>query len=140
VIPLSVLALDHPEPLAGWEQSLAESGVELLEDELYRPAIRREDARTLIRERRQQERDQADQAAQRAAAHKVVLPSGVPVVEGSTPFESLVAADGVVTPQQEFGRRGSRSVFEELLDQELAEGQRKAAEERAEAAKKARNG
>ena len=57
LIPLSHLVLDHPEPIAGWEPLLQAHGIELLEDDLYRPAIRREDARRLVTERREWERE-----------------------------------------------------------------------------------
>jgi hypothetical protein len=49
-------------------------------------------------------------------------------VAALSPFESLVAAGGVVTPQQEFRRRPKPN----FLAEELAAGRKQAADERAE--------
>lgn len=65
---------------------------------------------------------------EQAAAQKAPVPAGVPAVEGATAFESLIAAGGVVTPAQEFGRHPAPN----FLDEELAAGRWQAAERRAE--------
>ena len=71
----------------------------------------------------------AAQRAEQAAVWEAPVPGGVPALEGASPFESLVAAGGVVTVQEEFGRRPKPN----FLVDELEEGRRQAAEARAEA-------
>ena len=80
-----------------------------------------------MEEYREREARLAAQRAERAAARKAPVSAGVPALPDATPFESLVAAGGVVTPQQEFGRPKP-----DFLAAELAEGQRQTADERAE--------
>jgi len=82
LIPLSVLALDHPEPLAGWEPLLQTRGIELLEDDLLRPAIRREDARRLAQERREWERESEKARQLQSSLEAPTVPAGLPSVEG----------------------------------------------------------
>ena len=107
---------------------LREHGIEVIEDDIGRPSIRREDARVLVAERRKHERQQAAQQAEKAAASKVTVPAGVPAVEGASPFESLVAAGGVVLPSEEFAGRPKPN----FLAEEIEAGQRQQATERAE--------
>ena len=124
LIPISHLSLDLSEPIVGWEASLSERGIELLEDDIGRKAISREDARTLMAERREVEErileDQRRRDAERAD-DKVPVSAGVPALEGASPFESMAAADpDFTTPRDEFGR--PRPSF---LEDMLAEGKRK---------------
>ena len=140
LIPLSHLSLDVDMPLIGWLAFFAKRGIEVLEDDLGRSAVRREVLGELLSERREREAKLAVQAAERAAAQSTPPAVGVPALEHGSPFEAMVAAGGVVTPAEEFGR-GGRSVFTELLDQELEAGARQQAAARAEAeAKKAARG
>jgi hypothetical protein len=67
--------------------------------------------------------------AEQAAARRTPIPAGVPALEGATAFESLVAAGGVVTPAQEFGRRPKPNFIVEALEA----GRRQEADARAEA-------
>ena len=41
---------------------------------------------------------------------------GVPAIEGMSPFESMVAAGGVVSPQDEFGGRPKPRFLQEALE------------------------
>lgn len=59
-IPLSVLALDLPEPGEGWAAFLAAHNITVSADDIGRPSVARADAKMLLAERRQ-----ADEAAQR---------------------------------------------------------------------------
>ena len=127
LIPISHLSLDLGEPIVGWAASLSERGIELLEDDIGRKAISREDARTLMAEHREREaRDFEDQRRRLAELGDRKIPAGVPVLEeGATPFESMVAGGDYVSVAQEFGR--PRPNF---LEEELAAGQRESAEQR----------
>jgi hypothetical protein len=55
LVPLSVLALDLDVPATGWRAYLASRGVEVVTDDLTRPAIARSDARRLFDEHREME-------------------------------------------------------------------------------------
>jgi hypothetical protein len=130
-IPLSHLSFDVNEPVVGWLAFFAERGIEVARDDIGRPCVPREMFGKLLAER------QVETAASRArreaelAARKVPASAGVPAVDG-TPYEAMVAAGGVVMPSEEFGT-GRVSPHQEFLDQQLAEGQRLAADARAEA-------
>lgn len=128
-IPISYLSLDVDEPVGGWTTFFSECGIEIVLDDLARPSVPRHVLRELVAEREEQKARVAAQRAEQAAALRTPVPTGVPALDGATPFESLVAAGGVVTPEQEFGRRPRPN----FLDEELAAGQRRAAELRAEA-------
>jgi hypothetical protein len=66
-IPLSHLGLDLPVPTIGWLTYLGNIGVEVLSDDVGRPAISRTDARRLIAEHHDNE---VRKAEKRAAAEK----------------------------------------------------------------------
>jgi hypothetical protein len=128
--------LDYPEPLGGWEPLLEARGIELLTDDLYRPAIRREDARRLAGERREWERSSVEEARRRQESLEgLPLPAGIPALEHGSAMASLMANDpGYRTVAEEFGR--PRPNF---LAEELEAGARQQAAARAEAeSKKAR--
>jgi hypothetical protein len=55
LIPLSVLTLDLPEPSGGWVAYLASRDLEVMTDDIGRPAITRADARQLILEKQEGE-------------------------------------------------------------------------------------
>ena len=117
-VPVSHLSLDLPEPVAGWDRVLAERGVEVVEDDLGRPAIRREDARALMEERREWELAHAEEARRRqeetARKSRPVSP-GIPLPKAGDPsmsaYEVMRAADADaersdprrrLSPQEEF--------------------------------------
>jgi hypothetical protein len=127
-IPLSHLGLDLDEPMIGWPEFFRERGVEVVEDDLSRPSVPRRILGELLAEREEQEARVAVQRAAEAAARPAPVPVGVPALDDASPFESMVAAGGVTTPQQDFGRRPRPN----FLDEELAAGRRQAADEEAE--------
>jgi hypothetical protein len=128
-VPLSHLGLDLDEPMIGWPEFFAERNIEVVEDDLGRPSVPRRVLGELLAEHEVEEARAATQRAEQAAARKVPVWVGVPALDGASPFESLVAAGGVVTPEQEFGRRPKPN----FLDEALAAGRRRDAELRAEA-------
>ena len=128
-VPLSHLGLDIDEPMSGWPVFFRECGIEMILDDIGRLSVRRRVLGELLSEREEQEARVAAERAEQAAALMTPVPAGVPALEGATPFESLVAAGGVVSPAQEFGRHPAPN----FLDEELAAGRRQAAEQRAEA-------
>jgi len=83
-----------PEPLDGWETMLEARGIELLTDDLYRPAIRREDARRLAEERREWERSSAEKARRlQGSLEGLPVPAGLPSLEGGSPMAAIMAHD-----------------------------------------------
>ena len=139
LIPLSHLALDHPEPLAGWEPLLQARGIELLTDDLLRSAIRREDARRLAEERREWERSSAEKAYQlKESLEGPSVTVGIPALEDGSAMESLMAHDpGYQTAAEEFGRPKPNFLAEEL---EVGARHLAAARAEAESRKSARDG
>jgi hypothetical protein len=118
LVPISLLSLDHSEPTSGWEAMLAARGIELIEDDLGRMAIRREDARALMGERRGWELASAEEKARRqeeAARNSRPVPPGIPRPAGAdaalSAYEVMRGADADaeqsdparrLTPQEEF--------------------------------------
>ena len=116
LVPVSHLFLDVDVPIGGWQEALANRGVEIVLDDLGRPSVPRQVLGELIAEHREREALLAEQAAQEAAAQPVAIAAGVPALEGATPFESLAAAAGAdyISPAEEFGRPRPRFIEEEL--------------------------
>jgi len=133
LIPVRHLSLDLDEPITGWESALLERGVEIVDDDLGRPCVRREALGDLLREERERLARIAAESAARAAAAGPPVPAGIPAIEnGGSALESLMANDpGYRTPQAEFGRPAPR-----FLDELLEEGQRHQAGVQAEAESK----
>jgi hypothetical protein len=129
LIPVSHLGLDVDEPVGGWLAFFREENIEVATDDVGRLSVPRWVLGELLTEQREREARTAAQRAEQAATLEAPVPVGVPALDGASPFESLVAAGGVVTPEQEFGRRPRPN----FLDEELAEGRRRDAERRAEA-------
>ena len=128
LVPLSILSMDYDPPVGGWETL----GVEVVEDDLLRPAIRREDARKIVQERREQELRDAPHPAEVPASLVAV---GVPAIDGGTPVEALTSRDPAYkTPAEEFGGRPKPN----FLEEELAAGARQLAAAKAEAERKMR--
>jgi hypothetical protein len=128
LIPLSYLTLDLDEPVVGWERTLAERGVEVELDDLGRPSVPREALGGLIAE----QRERAARRVEPRPVDRQLVPAGIPARDDASPLEVLQMADGYVTVAQEFGS-GRVSPQREFLDEQLAEGQRLAAQQRAEA-------
>lgn len=116
LIPLSVLSLDYPEPIGGWETMLEARGIELLSDDLHRLSIAREDARALVEERREWERESAEKARRRQESLEALpVPAGIPALEHGSAMESLMAHDPCYqTVAEEFGRPKPNFLAEEL--------------------------
>jgi hypothetical protein len=116
LIPLSVLALDFDPPVAGWGPLFEAEGVEQVEDDIGRAAISRNDAARLFGARRAAYAFAEDQRRRREAemaAAAVPVLRGVPSHPDLGPIEAMLAADEANRP---------KSVFEKLLDAELAHG------------------
>ena len=125
-IPISHLQLEIEMPISGsWQPIFDELEIRVLTDTAGRPAITNLAARKLFAAFKRQDEIAAERSDLRvkklAAKHPVPVGAGLPMVEGATPFESMVAAGGVVSPQAEFGSGRERPNF---LREELAAGQR----------------
>jgi hypothetical protein len=118
-VPLSVLALDLPEPVGGWAHELAGRGAVVVEDDLGRPSVPRAVARALFTEHREEQEAAARRRAEieRRAIEtdqrfRASLPAGVPagsVPEGYTAAELLMLSD----PERQEKKR--QSVLEHAL-------------------------
>ena len=110
LIPLSVLSLDLEAPPIGWATELAARGVEIVLDDLGRPAIARADARQLFAEAAAAEVRQREVAErnERAAIEKdrefrAGLNKGIPwhhLPDGVSPAEAMAAADRATRPKR----------------------------------------
>ena len=129
-VPLSILQLDVDTPLGGWEPLFAELNIKTLTDHIGRRSVSAAAARQLLKAARRRDElfaeDLDRRTAELAAKYPVPVAVGVPAVDGMTPYEAMVAAGGIVTPEQEFGGRPKPRF---LLD-ELEAGARAQAEER----------
>jgi hypothetical protein len=114
-IPLSHLALDVDEPVAGWRAYFEERYITVMDDSLGRPSVARHVPGDLIDEQREREARLAEEAAAKAAVLRQPVGVGVPALEGVGAFESLMAA-GSVSPQEEFGGRPRPRFLEEQLE------------------------
>lgn len=88
LVPLSVLALEVPEPRGGWESR----GVAVTVDDIGRRAVTRAEARRLLAEHAaEEERRRAERAAaipgRKRGARRA--PRGVPVPEGLEDLDAL---------------------------------------------------
>ena len=136
-IPVSHLALEDgiDVPFSGWQQVFDHLGIKTLTDPAGRSAITTLDARKLLSTLKRRD-ELAVEAAQRrtermAKKYPVPVGPGLPVQEGMTPVESMVAAGGVVSLHDEFGDRPKpRFLEDEILagEQEQAAKRRLAAE------------
>lgn len=125
-IPVSHLALAEgvSVPLSGWLPSFEQLGIRVVTDVAGRPAISTLAARRLfesLRRRGELAPEARERHSAKLAARYPVSAGGIPALEGATPFESMVAAGGVVSPAAEFGGGRERPNF---LAEELAAGQR----------------
>jgi hypothetical protein len=93
-----------------WELALLERGVEIVDDDLGRPCVRREVLGNLLREDREHLARIAVESAARAAAAVAPVPAGIPALENGSAMASIMAGDpSYATPQAEFGARSRSS-------------------------------
>lgn len=139
LIPVSHLSFDLDEPMSGWPAWLERQEIDVMEDDCGREAISRVVFRQLVLEQASRRKLQLERDAARAAsAVRVKKPrvSAAPALEGMSPYESMVAADGgIITPEQEFGHGREKPRF---LEEALEQSQREMAQQRAENAEKKR--
>lgn len=113
LIPLSVFGLDYEPPVTGWGGIDAE----IVEDDIGRPSIGREDAARLIGARRAAAAYADEQAARREAESRArflsEVPAGIPAVEGLTSTEQMFELGAADRPKK---------VSEELLEAQFAGG------------------
>ena len=132
-IPVSHLSLEEgiEVPLKGWSGLFEEMGIKILTDPAGRPAITTLAARQLLNTLRRRDKLAVEHAQRRteklAKKHPISVGREIPAQEGLSPFETMVAAGGVVSPQDEFGSGRERPNF---LREELAAGQRADAEKK----------
>jgi hypothetical protein len=111
LIPLSVLALDLPEPPAGgWHAYLTGRGIAIIVDDVGRRSISRADARQLLDEQREAEARarevaarQEQQAIEADQRFRAQLNRGTPWYEipaGVSPAEAWAAAEKAAQPKR----------------------------------------
>jgi hypothetical protein len=135
LIPLSVLALDLPEPAGGFLQYLAGRGVEVLTDDVGRPSVSRGDDRMLLAERRENEararevmERQERQFIERDRQWRAQLSGGVPwylIPDGVRPAAAMLQAARDESPRrrslvEDFLDRSDELVFHGLPDEEAS--------------------
>jgi hypothetical protein len=111
--------LDLPAPTTGWLIELDRRGVEVVVDDIGRPAVSRDDARRLFTEHREAEARAREMAAQNEQAAiaadqqwRAQLSPGVPwwqIPGGVSPAQAMFAADRDDNPRR-------RTLTEDLLD------------------------
>jgi hypothetical protein len=79
LIPITHLSIDVTEPIAGWALALLERGVEIVDDDLGRPCVRREVLGDLLAEERER---LARIAAESAVGAVAPVSAGVPAGGG----------------------------------------------------------
>jgi hypothetical protein len=102
LVPLSVLALDLPQPPEGWPVFLGRRGVAFLPDDLGRDSVSRSDARRLLDEKREDELRRAHlcaeaerEAVEADQLRRALLYKGVPadlVPPGVHPATAMLQA------------------------------------------------
>jgi hypothetical protein len=118
-VPLSELERDLPEPAAGWVAELGRRGIEIVRDDLGRPAVDRAAARAIFAEHLEQEEAAARRrveierrAIEADRVFRASLPSGIPagqVPAGVSGAQLLMLSD----PERQGARR--QSVLEHSL-------------------------
>jgi hypothetical protein len=124
-------SLDLDEPITGWESALLERGVEIVDDDLGRPCVRREVLGDLLREERERLARIAAESAARAAAPGPPVPASRP----SERWLSARVAHGQRSRLWDAAGR-VRKAGPRFLDELLEEGQRHQAAVQAEAESK----
>ena len=110
LIPLSVLELDLSAPTTGWEPFLAVRGIGIVSDDVGRDAVSRDDARTLLAEKREGERRarEAAAAAERQAVEadrvrRASIWGGIPAIDlppDVSAASAMFAADKAAQPKR----------------------------------------
>jgi hypothetical protein len=118
-VPVGHLALDVAEPIEGWLEFFRKRGVEVTDDHLGRPSVPRYVLGDLIDEQREREA----RPAEHPRPERVPVAAGLPAREGLSAHETMMAGAGYTTLHDELGRPKPR-----FLEEQLAEGQRQAAE------------
>jgi hypothetical protein len=121
-VPLSYLSLDLDEPITGWLRFFEERGVMIMDDAVGRPSVARHVLADLLDEQREREARLAEEAP---ATLEQPVPVGIPALEGSTAYETMMSAAGT-SPVEEFGQWAKPRFLQEALE----EGQRRQAAER----------
>lgn len=140
-VPISHLSLEPgvDVPIDGWQRMFDQLSIRVVTDVAGRPAISSLAARRLFAAIKRQAELRAEDAQRRSEklAKKYPVPAGrgLPAIEGASAIESLVAAGGVVTPEQEFGGRPRPN----FLQEELAAGEQAQAEKQRIAAERAKD-
>jgi hypothetical protein len=118
-VPLSQLALDLPEPAAGWAAELGRRGIPVELDDIGRPSITRAAARDLLTEHREDEarkaRHRAEterQAVEADQAFRAQLPRGIP----SAAVPAGVSAGLVMMLSDPFPSERRQSVLQHALE------------------------
>ena len=120
-IPLSVLELDLPAPAVGWLVELDRRGIQVVDDDIGRPSISRDDAKMLLHEQREVEarrREMAAEAERQAIeadrAFRATLNKGV---EWWRLPDNMAPGDAMALAAAQSDRQ--KSVQEELLEEEF---------------------
>ena len=115
-VPLSHLHLDVEPPIGGWLEFFRKRGIEVADDHLGRPSVRRGVLGDLLDERKEREARQAE----RPRPERTPVPAGVPAAgEDLSAFETMMAQPDYQSLHDEVGRPKPR-----FLEEQLAEGQR----------------
>ena len=97
LIPLSCLSLDLDEPVVGWDQYLRGEGIDVMVDDVGRPAISRSVFGAMVREQASMKKLLSEQTALRVAEmaeaqRRTPMPAGVPAIEGMSAMETVMSA------------------------------------------------
>jgi hypothetical protein len=125
-VPLSHLHLDVEPPIGGWLEFFRKRGVEVTDDHLGRPSVRRGVLGDLIDEHRERLVRLAAESAEKAAARTPPVAAGVPAREGLNAHETMLAQPDYTTLHDELGRPKPR-----FLEEALNEGRQHQLAERA---------
>ena len=125
LIPLALIAAEIGETV-GWVANRFGEAVTV--DDVGMRAISPAEARAFFAERAEEKARRVEEQRRRGqeAAQKRPVVVGVPAQPGMSPYESMVAATGIVTPDQDFGGREPPN----LLEEQLAASAREIAEKR----------
>jgi hypothetical protein len=120
LIPLSILQLDLPAPVEGWNSYLNSRSIPVVEDDLGRAAVARSVARMLLAEQREQEARSRELAAERERQaieadrlRRAQIHPGIPaylIPDGVSPGLAMAQAE----------RLSQKSVRTTLLEHELS--------------------
>jgi hypothetical protein len=122
-VPLSHLRLDVEPPIGGWLEFFRKRGIEVADDHLGRPSVRRGVLGDLLDERKEREA----QLAERPRPERTPVPAGVPAAGSDlSAFETMMAQPDYQSLHDEVGRPKPR-----FLEEQLEEGRKHQLAERA---------